>query len=103
MSVGQGWSETSVWMSRKAKMLISPLADVLNRHDSALSIRTQACLIDDFIVSVEDLLELNYILDLLNRQNLKHELFALPRLCGTLLLQHIVYQWFGSCPIYPYC
>lgn len=84
-------------------MLISPLADVGKRHDSALFILAQDCLVDVFAVSVEDLFQLNYLLGLLNRQNIKHELFAFPRLCGTLLLQCIAYQWIGPGPIHPYC
>ena len=89
-------------MSRKAKMLISPLVDVRKRHDSALFILVQDCLVDVFIVSIEDLFELNYLLGLLNRQNNKHELFALSRICGTLLLQCIVYQWIGSGSVHHY-
>ena len=65
--------------------------------------RTAGCLVEVFFISVEDLFELNYLLGLLNRQNIKHELFAFPCHCGSLLLQCIVYQWFGSSPIHSYC
>jgi hypothetical protein len=65
--------------------------------------RTIGCLVEVFFISVEDLFELNYLLGLLNRQNIKHELFAFPCHCGSLLLQCIVYQWFGSSPIHSYC
>ena len=51
-------------------MLISPLADALERHVFAHFTVAQSYLVDVFAVSIEDLLELNYLLGLLNRQNI---------------------------------
>ena len=59
-------------------------------------------LVDVFRHSVEHLLNLNYLLGLLNRQNSKHELFAFTCNCRTLLLQCIVYQWIGPSSIHSY-
>ena len=63
---------------------------------------TETLLVDVFGRSVEHLLNLNYLLGLLNRQNFKHELFAFTCNCRTLLLQCIVYQWIGPSSIHSY-
>ncbi len=60
-------------------------------------------LVEDFESPVEDLFDLNYLFTLLNRQYIKHEMFAFTRHCGHLLLQCIVYQWFGSSPVHTDC
>ena len=60
-------------------------------------------LVEVFKLSVEDLFRLNYLLGLLNRQYIKHEMFAFTCYCGHLLLQCIVYQWLGSSPIHTDC
>ena len=62
---------------------------MLKRHDFAHEFRAKSLLVDVFFRSVDDLFELNYLLGLLNRQNIKHELFAFPCHCGSLLLQCI--------------
>ena len=59
-------------------------------------------LVDVFGRSVEHLLNLNYLLGLLNRQNFKHELFAFTCNCRTLLLRCIVYQWIGPSSMHLY-
>ena len=60
-------------------------------------------LVEVFKLSVEDLFRLNYLLGLLNRQYIKHEMFAFTCHFGHLLLQCIVYQWLGSSPIHTDC
>ena len=84
-------------------MSISPQADGLKWHDFAHEFRAKSLLVDVFFRSVDDLFELNYLLGLLNRQNIKHEVFAFPCHCGSLLLQCIAFQWIGSSPVHPYC
>ena len=42
--------------------------------------------VESFQLFVEKLSRLSYLFSLLNRQNLKHELFAFPSPCCNLLL-----------------